>query len=291
MTQKSFDNFIKKNINSYRDLLIKDLDENKEFARVVNKLYFPSFDMSQLKLRLENLEIDSFDNFSVTPNEKYCDLSDIGEIEYNPTNINFDENPYMFFSYLEFNNYKDVEANFPTSYYVFSKDYFIKNVDILVLNGLNEYESDGQKFYKEVTKGVWLEVFFKRKQANFFSISDYYFPQIKIKFENTSYSFCEKTDLQMLLFLPTNSFYTFYSESILVFKDDLGRLIGNKIKDSEPVVYHFKEEEKYVITNSYEKLSKYNKYILITSNLFIHYFQIFERWVYSLNKNLDEYHS
>jgi hypothetical protein len=63
-------------------------------------------------------------------------------------------------------------------------------------------------------------------------------------------------------------------------KDELSDTIRRVArKNDEPIIYYLDDEQKYMVTNSWKNIDRYNKYIQIILELSLHYFRVFEKWL------------
>ena len=118
-----------------------------------------------------------------------------------------------------------------------------------------------------------------RENVNQRNIIQYSFPSLSINFKNEGNINFGTIDVRSLLFLPGNSFFFFYTDSHTYRIDNNLMLRDLKRKNDEPVIYFLEKERKYLITNSWESISRYNKYIGIVLRLSLHYLNVFENWL------------
>ncbi len=270
------------NLNSYLKFLLEDIKKNSRAANLISGLFLPN-----------TISIEKWVT-NILPGKNFLDyqpkldfqgffptVQKVQEVNHNFFYYTGEDvkDLYCFFSKIECASYEEVQEKFPQSYYVFNLRFFTK-VNNLIFNSLKEYEFSKDR--KAYIKKIASTIFIKLKPYNNFNkhsgINEYLFPQIIIEIDRKNYYFFREGDLRHFLFLPGLSFMFFYLESNTVTFNDMGVMKVEK-KNDEPIVYYKEESKQYTITNRYEKLKLYNKYIFILLDLYIHYFRVFEKWL------------
>ena len=114
-------------------------------------------------------------------------------------------------------------------------------------------------------------------------IIGYTFPSLSINVKGEGCTNLNTIDVRSLLFLPESSFMFFYFDSHNFNIDENSNTIVNvRGKNDEPVIYFLEDEQKYIVTNSWMNIDRYNRYIQIILELSFYYFKVFEKWLTKL---------
>lgn len=279
--------FYQFDINRYKQFLLNDLAQNKTFAELAQAISYIKKPAS-ISAWVEGIKGDGLFDYeqSIPASFAKHNLDRIQDIVYQPYYFTQEaEHLHAFFSRKEFSTYQEAADCYRKgSYYVFDRNFFIK-IDGLIISNLDGYSKQNDKCYvKRVTDSVYLKVVpFTQYGENAF-VNDYVFPEPVVNIRGKDLYFFRdlgESDLLRYLFLFGSSFHFFYYE---VMDGDLAS--GSfTLKRDEPKIYQNKEKTKFILTNSYDKLRIYNKYIYIVLELYLHYFRVFER---VLIKQLEE---
>lgn len=283
MDQKEFRSIVRENIEFYKKGLYDNLGENEGYAQAASSLFLSSYSIFEW---LKNIKAEDFgliqspDNYLNKEVWTFYKIDNIA-LKYRYVSET-KEGLYSFFTKLEFDSIEELQLNTPGTYYIFSKK-IIKKIDAVFFDALIDYKKrKGEIYSKQLVDGVYLNFNGNINRMNFNSIEQYIFPSLVIEINGKEYSFSNETDLSTLLLLTSPSFLAFYMNSNEVIINGDGEVISINRKNNEPVVYHFEKEHKYVLTNSYENLARFNKFIYLAIELFVHCLRVFEQWVITI---------
>lgn len=271
---------------SYKCFLLSDFEKHKEFASLATAISFTN--APTISNWIEGLQGTNFRNFRQTSSFKGivpsgADL--IKDISHTFTYF-FNENiedVYVFFSKKESDSYEVIAKEYSKyNYYVFDSDFF-KKVNVKLLTKFPDYAYDSKAgvYKKQIYEGVFLKLTPYKGFTKYSIIQDYIFPQISVEVNGKDiYIFSPPNDVRSFLLLWGTSFSLFTVESnVVLLSDDGERIAGMEPKKGEPLIYEDIENHKFILTNSYEKLRAYNKYIYVVMELYCYYLRVFERWI------------
>ncbi len=283
---------ITNNIPTYIKLLSEDFENNEHYAFIFSKLFLNDYSLK--KFIVEDRVITDFYNYDSNKPVPYDPSQNaIKKID----NINFDFkilkniNPsevYYFFSKKEFLTLEDAKENKTDAYYIFENN-FSKKLDEFFLSYLPDYKKTAKKniYEKKISDEYFLIFDIKKEYKKLESIESYTYPNFYLIKNGHIVKLFYATDIFDLLFLPANSFlqfYTYYNKVILNDKNEIIEI--RRTSYDEPIIYHNLITNKYEVTNRFDTLTELNKFIFITTELFLHYFRIFEKWLINTIKNI-----
>lgn len=277
MNKQKFENVISDNINSYKQKVLEVLNSNPILNEIVSKICFGD-NSNQLNDYIKKLNVDGFNikNYISNHELKFNGLkfSDIDKIKYNFNFINpelYDK--YFIFKKEEFESYQDLVNAFDGFFFRNHKN-FVNKIDSLILTRIEGFKRvKGSLFQKKITEDINLIIDARKSQRpSMQTIEDYAFPLIYLFYKNQRYYFNENNSFDALSFLFVNSIHSY-----LVFFYRNRKIAKEK---EEPIVYKDELTGKYILTNSLENLERFNKYIFIISELYLHFFKIFDEWVF-----------
>lgn len=281
----NYKEYINSNASGYKQNLLDDLKTNKDFNNIVNSVFFPSG--SNINTWLEETEVKSFYDYQFRGDPFFNRICTRDEIDCIPSlnTISGDVDRYSFFSCLKCDSYEEAIEKTPGFYHFTQKD-FHKRIDKIILESLNEYKretSNINAYTKRISEHIDLMICTDREYVELQGIVGYTFPSLSINIKNEGSIQFDTIDVRSLLFLPTHSFLFFYTDCHNYTIDELSGTIRDVTrKNDEPVIYYLEEEQKYMATNSWENIDRYNKYIQIVLELSFHYFSVFEKWLVRL---------
>jgi len=267
------------NINDYKQLLLKDFLENQKIAMVLSTFFIVDYSINKW---IEGITGNSFIDYKQTYpiKHKVPTIEEIKNTDYVIQHFSqYADNLYSFFSSKKCKTYEDALNNFPGFYYCFDLTFF-KNINKALFDNLTDYTKKKDFYIKKLNNSTSIKLYPIKDYKKYSGISEYRFPRIII--ENAGEESIpiplSGLDLLNFLFINSPSFIFFYAESNIIEMDEKQNRIINVIrKYDEPVIYETDNE--FIITNSLEKLSCYNKYICIVLDLYYHYLRVFEKWV------------
>jgi hypothetical protein len=247
----------------------------------VDSVFFPS--NSNIQERLEWTEVKSFYEYTFKGEafiNRICTRDEIDNISLLGISSNISR--YTIFSYLTCNTYEDPTKKFPLFYHLVQKDFY-KIIDKLIFDRLIDYKretSDTHRYTKRISNHISLTLSTDREYMDINGIIGYTFPLLSIDVKRKDCIKFGTIDVRSLLFLPEGSFLFFYMDSHNFTKDELSDTIRRVArKNDEPIIYYLDDEQKYMVTNSWKNIDRYNKYIQIILELSLHYFRVFEKWL------------
>ena len=265
-------------LNTYKQFLLEDFERNRSFAKLASYITFiDKYPIEDWVNGIEGIFLISFKQ-KLTFSVQIPNLNTIGQIEYTPIHYIENSNKYIFFTRKEYNSYEEAKRNFPAGYYVFNASFFKKINELLFLN-FKDYEYNDEAYCKMITKSVSLKLIPKKDYTKFSDISEYEFPQIIIQRNNDEPYFFPLKDVREFLLLPSSSFLFFYLISNSFEIDKTTKMIIKVTRNIDQPVIYARKDNGYTITNSYDRLFLYNKYIFIILELYCHYFRVLERWL------------
>ena len=272
MDYQSFNKNLTETINQYKEMLINDFMTNSDFEKLASAMCFNN--KIRVKEWIAELELENFEKRkSIGKYHQFkrdlLNFMDVDVIQHRFVYVNIEKyDAYSFFEKYEFDSYSELLAGKTNYFYLCNKE-FVKKIDNIFIESLVGYsKSKKYIFSKQLATGFSLKIDTHKSRKHFETIENYTFPTIYIEFKNAKYFFANEIDTFTFFFMGVGSYlYFFY-----------GNRQSSKSTD-EPVVYHQEESNKYILTNSYENLERFNKFIYLNTELFIHYFKIFEKWV------------
>jgi hypothetical protein len=273
--------YINSRANDYKQYLLEDLERNVAYTKVVDSVFFPS--NSNIQERLEWTEVRSFYEYTFKGEafiNRICTRNEIDNIPL--VGISGNISRYTIFSYLACNTYEEAAKKFPLFYHLVQKDFY-KIIDRLIFDRLIDYKreaSDIHRYTKRISNHINLTLSTAREYMDIKGIIGYTLPFFSIDVKGKDRINLGTIDVRSLLFLPESSFLFFSMDSHDYTIDELSSTIsGVKRKNDEPIIYHLEDEQKYMVTNSWKNIDRYNKYIQIIVELSFHYFKVFEKWL------------
>lgn len=271
MQHTEFNKCIEDAISGYREMLLTDFEQHPDFERLAAALCFNGlFNISEYVL---NLEIQDFESRryieKILPSIEMLKFGDVDKINHNYQHVRPQEfDQYYFFDRQEYNSYEELSEKFSGYFYLCNKD-FVSRLDDLFIKQLAGYNKrKGYFFEKKIGKGASLIIDARKSRKHFETIEDYKFPGIYLELNNEKYFFTNEFDSFSFFFIAANSYINFFYKNRRMAKSS-----------DEPVVYQDADSDKYILTNSLENLTRFNKYIFLNTDLFCHYFSVFEKWV------------
>ena len=280
----NYRDYINSKANDYKQHLLNDLKTNIELANIVNSVFFP--EKLNIQRWLEETEVKSFYEYDFKGDPFFKRICTKGEIDNIPSldKISNILSKYTIFSFVKSDNYEEAVENTQGFYHLVQKDFY-KTLDNIVFDRLKDYKRRGASshFYiKRITSQVDLTLGTYREYMDQ-DVIDYTLPSLSIEIRGEGSINFETIDVRSLLFLPERSFLFFYTDAhSFTVDEDAGTIKDFKRKNDEPVIYYLQEEQKYMVTNSWENIDRYNKYIQIILELSVHYFMVFEIWLTQL---------
>jgi hypothetical protein len=280
---EKYTQIIRECMPQYIQMLSDDFDKNQEYADLFSNLFLDGYPIKKLITEdkiITDFNIWDLKNSTMNYNGTINPIDKLDSIDFQFKHISNDgiNDLYKFFEKKEFKDLEKAQKNFNSIlYYVYTSD-FEKKVDYFFLSNLDDYTKIGKESVKRVNNDVSLIFDWEKKLHSFNSIEQYLLPDLIFKIKDYQEYLFSQTDLTKLLFMPNNSFFAFYFNSYNLGTNNL-QIIDISVKDDEPVLYKSStEKNKYIITNSYENLSRYNKFIYLHTELTIHYLKILEKW-------------
>ena len=265
--------YINSRAKDYKEYLLHDLRTNVEFANVVDLIFFPSH--SNIREWLEWTKVKSFHEYEYRGDpyvNRICTRDEIDNIP--PLRILNNISPHTIFSCLKYGTYEEAAKVFPTFYHFMKKD-FDRKIDKLILDRLPDFKKESGHIYKKTTlDDIDFTLNIEREHIELSGIIGYTLPALSIYIKGEECITFGTIDVRSLLFLPESSFMFFYVDS-----QDISIDPNVARKNDEPVIYYLEDEQKYMVTNSWENLKRYNSYIQIILELSFHYFRAFEKWL------------
>ncbi len=276
MNREKFDEIISENINSYKLKILEILESKPALNKLASQICF-GIDSNQIKDYISNLQLDSFNvrSFAMNTEFKFVGLKflDLDKIDYKFININpetFDR--YFIFSKQEFNSYEELVGSYDGFFFRTNKD-FVNKIDSLILSKLIGFNRVKDSLYeKKITRNISLIVDSRKSQRPLMrTIEDYTFPLIYVDYKAERFEFKENVYFDALDFLFVNSI-----ESYLIFFYRNRKIAKEK---EEPKVYKDELNCRYILTNSLENLNRFNKYIFLIADLYLHFLKPFNEWI------------
>lgn len=271
-------NELKLNMELYKKAIEQDIETNPKYAHLINSIFFSrGFDIQSW---IKQTEVRSFSDFSFVGKRfpmGLCSRDTMDTIEYYPFSDEFSDRYYIL-KKDEYPSYESAAENYPRTYFFLDNNY-ISRLDEVFLKKLGDYVQESETCrIKKLSASVDILIDNSRDISFIGNIFRYRLPRLKVRKDGreiqTGYA-----DVRNFLFLPESSFLFFYFDCHNYLLDEEFKIQDFKPKYDEPVIYHFDKENKYVITNRWENIDRYNKYIQIIISLSVHYLRIFENWI------------
>jgi len=266
----------------YHKLLMEDFENSQNYAELVNKLFYSNFSFQEFLEWYKEMDIVDFDEFILKGGRskipECCKLEDLNVSGYKYEYIkDIKIKKYQFFSEERYPSVEAARASFPRPYFAIRKD-FVEYFDDLIFSSLSSFKRNNQpsQVEKELFEGVSIVFDKKRNDMYFSALQDYVFPDVSFKINGKLFKCNLKTDLKSFVFCD-NSFSFFDAQYISYTKNEHQRLILH-YKTGEPVIYHFAEENYFMVSNSDTIFYNGNDFILLVAELFLHYYTVFEKW-------------
>jgi hypothetical protein len=280
MLRDKYLRYIPINIKRYREHLDADLIVNTGPKEIVEKIFFPN--SITVGDWLNNVEGHLFTSVMPKTELQFQKFDPFEQLSLYREQHTFFKMPetrrYEFFSKIECSSYEEVRTRYPDSFYCFDNN-FSRNVDTFFFSGLSGFHKEKEgTFAKQISENVRLVFTSNNLFISTWTIDEYLFPELSIEIKGEQFLFFIQSDFRSLLLLDGTSFGFFYSEGIEAVNSSPGTH-HFRTKEGEPVVYHNEKSGKFIITNSYEKLDKYNFFIVTIVSLYWHYLKVFERWI------------
>jgi hypothetical protein len=137
-------------------------------------------------------------------------------------------------------------------------------------------------YEKKVTSDYSLIFDCTKKHRNLTGPGDYTYPLFFVKFKEEHHQlFLLNVDLlTVTLISPREAFSEFrvYYDATN-YGGEAGPNVSNSLNKNEPVVEYDSLSNQYIVTNTEISLKLFNKFIYLSTELFVHYFKIFEEWL------------
>ena len=267
--------------NSYKFSLLDSFNLDADFASLATKLTFTT--APSIIDWIEGVEGKSLQDSRQT--KRYSgvipSLFNISDFcfkpKYYPEYLN---DRYVFFTKKEYPSLEAAQKNLPTTYYFYDNSFY-KRVNLKIFEKLTDYGRFDRGFYyrKEINNKLAIKLCPNSKFHSLSVISEFVFPKIVIELDGIEYDLHFSSEPRFYLFLHGTFFSMFdFERSDYVF-DQNRQVVSQTLKKNEPLIYTENEGESYIISNSFEKLDCFNKYIFMVLELYIHYLRFFEKWL------------
>ncbi len=262
----------------YLQMLLDDLDDNKKHTYLLNQIFFPK--QCDIRQWVQNIEVIDFFHCQFKGKQfkqDFCNRTEIDSILWAQSKMK-EIDKYTIFSKMEFNDYSEAKKNYPQAYYLLQPDY-VSKLDEILFGQLSGYHRIKKNTWeKKLSDSISIELSNKREHHAIFSIVDYRLPEISLKIGN-DYLRMWEMDIRQFIFLSESSFLFFYFDMNKILLDDANNIKSVTPYNDQPVIYHLEDEMKYVITNSWENIERYNKYLEIVFHLSAYYLGFFEKYL------------
>lgn len=283
-----YDYFV--DLESYKTCLLEDFSQHESFAKLASDI--SRTDASSIIDWVKSIKGNDIRYLFENETFQYQDITfdRMKDIEYHPVFYPESEgaNLYTFFSYRSFSSYEEMERSYPRSYYVFDNPQYFNKIKAYVRSALKDYTLAKQGSWKCLTKKIsdriTINLLFANPINKHSEVYDYHFPFVQLEIDGYRVPIIE-ADPRLLLLMDRGSFTFFYIErNVFKYDEELKQVTSVIPKREYPVYYQ--EDDKYIVSNSHEKLETYNKFIYITLELFNHYYFVFEKWLIDRAENL-----
>ncbi|MGC4036299.1 MAG: hypothetical protein QM764_10070 [Chitinophagaceae bacterium] len=270
-------------IESYKNFINGYLDARPGICKMIDRLYFD--DAISVFEWIKSVEGKIIYYFTSTIRSKIppavVTLERIASAEPAAGFISQDfSDPYLFFSRIFFESFEEAENRFPSPYFVYDKDFFsrINSRIFFALNGYEQAKLPMIFYQRKISDSVILKIIKTGRYTKHSFLSEYTFPDLILERNGEDYYLFRSCDVNSFLLMPENPFVFFYLEaSIPVWEND--RVVRMDRRKDEPIIYEDKDSKRFIVSNSYEKLMLYNKYILICISLYVDIVKAFETWI------------
>jgi hypothetical protein len=270
------------NIGAYKSMLIEDLEQNQNIEFITDEFFLKGIGILNWlynsktvsfwdiihQYKETDLKIFSFNEFD---NYSEC-LSLLGLYE---------PNLYEFFAYKSFTQKEEALQNYPQSYHL-TQENLTERLDQCFLKHLSKEYRNEQKIkmrVKQLSDDFSIGINYDPSRIEYQSILTYRFPEIHLVPNNYKASSLKLIDgLNELQLRAGETFILFYLNSRKETIDENG-VPNIEYLDEEPVIYHDNSTLEFIITNSYEKIKRYNAFIEIVMKLQAHHLRLFEYWL------------
>lgn len=268
----------------YKQHLLEDLRVNPRFKNVVNSLFFPS--TCDIETWVLETKVKSFRQHWYLGERfvnRFCTREELDNVSF--LGGVFEEfERYSLFAYIKCDSYEEAKKRNP-GYYHLIREGFYDRMDKIILSALHEYRKgpgSRRKYRKSVGEDIEIVIDTSREDMGFENIISYKPPSVSIQVGKQGSIDIGRFDARSFLFLPPHSYSFFYADSHEFFRREDFQIINVVSKRDEPIIYWLEEEKKYLLSNSWENIDRYNKYIKLILELSFHYFKVFEAWLVDL---------
>jgi hypothetical protein len=278
MNYLKFDEYVSDTINYYKQKLIEDFEVNPAFEKLASVMCLYNFVdensnaisakewLNEINLLTINKKL-SIGKAKVI--RKYLEYGEIDTINHQFKYIETEKyGLYYFFTNYVYKSIEQLREDDNRYFYLCQDDYVTK-LDALFTDTIIGYSKNKKNlFTKKITSNCSLIIDANKKREHFEDVQIYSYPSFYWEFDNKSFPFSNYNDPSVLLFNQLSSFVLFFYGNLNL-----------RNRTGEPVIYHYEQTGEYVLTNTHLNLERFNKFILLTTELLIHYFKIFENWV------------
>ncbi len=254
-----------KAIEEFRKLLINDFEVNKDLLNLIQLINF-KLEFNFIDWLKDPNEI----HISRVCRQETLEVPAITAIDYQFKYIEFEKvDNYYFFDKKEFESIELARELKELKRYIMVEKHY-KKVNKLIFDSLKGYKRKSEnRFIKTFDENFGLEIYIDLPNKIDNDIQNYRLPTIYVLING------EQFNVQNL-----NSkkyrYYLFYCNDLICHFFAKYDYITNR---AEPSIYFIEETGKYMVSNSVENLAAFNKYILFWVEIFVHYHQIFEKFV------------
>ncbi|OMP76214.1 hypothetical protein [[Flexibacter] sp. ATCC 35208] len=274
--------FIRPGISGYHKLLMEDFENSPNYAEMVNKLFYSNFSFQEFLVwhrKIGVVDFDELDWMGVRDKRpEYCRLEDLNLFGHQFKYIkDIGTKSYQFFRQDTYNSFETAVASFPRPYFLI-KENFVEYFDDLIFSSLPSFKKNNisSQIEKELFEGVSIVFDRMRNDMSFSSLPDYFFPDLLFKINGKVFKCNLQTDLKSFTFCR-RSFLFLYNQYVTYTTNEHQRLIPHYRKD-EPFIFQIPGEDIFLVTNSQMVLDNGNIFILLVAELFLHYYNVFEKW-------------
>lgn len=273
-----FSKLINKNINAYKEMLIEDLQQNPVFEYATDEFFLKGIGIKNWLYQSQTTNFLQFSHPFKPNNYEQFYLNDFNNYTELLDKLSLSEPElYCYFSYDTFSKKSAAIENFPSTYYVTHKN-LIERLDNRFIDCLtNDYINNAtrMRLQKEITKEVSLMINYNPNRIEHHSLLSYSFPHVSLCIDEFQIKII--SDLSELQLRAGNTFTMFYINATKEISKN--GTLNIEYENNEPIIYHDKKKRKYIITNSFDRLRRFNTYIEITIKMYIHYIYLLERWL------------
>jgi hypothetical protein len=257
-------------IGVYIQMLQSDFEIYPEFEKLATAICFNN--KISAKEWMKGVEAISFEEKIAIPPHftpevlRFHDMDVINhEYKYIETK---NYNLYSFYTRFMYNSMEELRADDNRYYYLCHND-FVTSLDKLFTDHLVGYSKTGKNiFTKSIQPGISLKINASKKRGHFETMENYYFPNMYLEFNKVKYLISGSPfDVLTFFIMGTFSFTHFFH---------LNLQLNNR--EGEPKIYYSDEIDGYVLSNSVENLERFNKFIFLSAELYVHYYKVLEQW-------------